>query len=96
VITGVEAADMGLALVAVPRPEVLPRAQAYARQLAEECAPSSLRTVKRQVWEAMSSSLLESDRLATELMSQMIGAPDFAEGLAALAERRPPRFRGNR
>jgi enoyl-CoA hydratase/carnithine racemase len=33
-----------------------------------------------------------SARRSVDLMHEMLGSPDFKEGIAALREKRPPRF----
>src|SRR5262249_42856416 len=58
--TGAEAAEMGLALKAVPKDEVLPTALAIARDIATYAAPSAAGLTKELVYRF----LLESDRQA--------------------------------
>lgn len=65
---------------------------AYARTIASEISPSSLETIKRQLWDDESRSLDASIADAYELLDRMIGEPDFAEGSRALQEKRKPRF----
>ena len=91
--TGEEAAKWGLALEALPATEVLPAALAYADLLAEQMSPASLAATKRQIYDDIVSSdagmaVVRSLRLTDEMM----GGADFREGVAALRERRPPRF----
>jgi enoyl-CoA hydratase/carnithine racemase len=63
---------------------------AYARTLASEVALSSLRAIKRQLWSTM--SLDDAWRDANERMVEMVASAEFAEGVAAFQEKRPPRF----
>ncbi len=78
--------------------QVLPREQfaaavgAYAHQLAA-VSPAAATTTKRQLW----ADLLHADpRVAVEQSKELIGlhmkSPDYAEGVAALKEKRSPRF----
>lgn len=64
----------------------------FARTMATENAPSSLRALKAQLWADQLESLESSIARATDLLEAKVGAPDFNEGVAALTERRPPRF----
>ncbi|HEX6785952.1 MAG TPA: hypothetical protein VF076_02050, partial [Acidimicrobiales bacterium] len=71
----------------------LAAASAAARQLATTVSPASVAATKRQLYE----DLLHSDvGAAVEeskwLMDQMMGGADYREGVAALWERRPPKF----
>lgn len=64
----------------------------YARTIASEISPSSLATIKRQLWDDESRSLDASISHAYALLNQMVGEPDFVEGSRALQERRKPTF----
>ena len=92
VITGREAAAIGLANESVEGGETLAVATAYAHRLASGAAPSSLRTAKRQLWTDLAGTLARADSEALRLLDDMVGSDDFTEGVAALVERRPPRF----
>jgi enoyl-CoA hydratase/carnithine racemase len=76
----------------VPREELAGRVAAYATLLAE-ASPDSVTTAKRQLW----GDLLHDDPRAAverskELIGQMMQRPDYTEGVAAMRERRTPRF----
>ena len=51
IVTGAEAAQLGLVNEAVPTERVLPRAWEIARDIAENCAPVSVALTKRMIWE---------------------------------------------
>ena len=89
---GREAARMGLALDALPAPEVLPRALALAEQIATS-APLVVRALKHRL--GVDHSAL-NEALEIEAMGQAdsYASADFAEGLASITARRPPVFRG--
>jgi enoyl-CoA hydratase/carnithine racemase len=88
-----EAKALGLVTEVFPPDELVPAAVAYARTLATERSPAAMRVIKRQLLADMHRPLTESAADAVALMDQMVGEPDFREGAAALAEKRPPRFR---
>ncbi|GAA0356600.1 enoyl-CoA hydratase [Microbispora corallina] len=92
VFSGAEAYAMGLAVRAVPGERLLEEALAYAGELARECSPTSMSIIKRQVWGDWETGLDESRDRAVRLMAESFGRPDFAEGVGAFLERRPPRF----
>jgi enoyl-CoA hydratase/carnithine racemase len=92
VVLAEEALQLGLVNRVYPAEELLPATLEYASTMATEMAPSSLRVIKAQLYEDLIGSLDWSARRSVELMDEMIGSPDFLEGVAALRERRPPRF----
>lgn len=92
VVLAEEAASMGLVNRVLPPDELLPETLAYARRVASEISPASLAVMKRQLWTDVLGDLDTSVRAAVEHLHRMVGEPDFAEGVAAHQERRPPRF----
>jgi enoyl-CoA hydratase/carnithine racemase len=92
VLLGEEAERLGLVNRALPRETVLDEALAYARDLAANCAPSSMAAMKRQVYADLERPLTEAVDEANALMVESLQAPDFVEGVASFVERRPPRF----
>jgi enoyl-CoA hydratase/carnithine racemase len=93
VVLGVEAVELGLVHRALPPEELLPEAQAYARDIAEHCSPIAVATAKAQVYRdwtrALYDSRLESRRLVGELKKV---SSDFREGVQSFVEKRPARF----
>ncbi|WP_460304647.1 enoyl-CoA hydratase-related protein [Actinocorallia aurea] len=87
-----EAHALGVVNRVVEPEELLPAAIGYARDLADNCAPSSLATIKRQVYGHL--DLVEPDALAEtlELMDATFGGADLAEALRARTEKRKPVF----
>jgi enoyl-CoA hydratase/carnithine racemase len=92
-VTGKRAEEIGLVNAAVPAAEL----DAYVMRIATVLAsrsPSGARTLKRLVYRGLETSLhdgLEQERLA---LRDILVSPDYAEGLAAFAEKRQPRFTG--
>lgn len=92
VVLADEALTMGLVNRVLPAGEVLAAATAYAHDLANNVASRSLVETKRAVALDLFRDLGTSAAEATDLLNEMMGEPDFAEGAAALNEKRPPRF----
>ncbi|MEO8559869.1 MAG: enoyl-CoA hydratase-related protein [Rhodospirillales bacterium] len=88
-----EARDLGIVNRVVPDGELPAASLALARELAA-MAPKALAATKRLVWNGVASSveacLPEEARTVTELS----GTADAREGLAAVIERRAPKFTG--
>jgi len=92
VFTGADAAGWGLALEALPRDEVVDRARSYAGELARDVAPSSLRVTRRQLFGDLHDDVACSVDEANRLLDEMMGEPDYAEGVAAFRDKRPPNW----
>jgi enoyl-CoA hydratase/carnithine racemase len=92
VVLAEEAEAMGLVNRVLPAGELLPFTLDYARRLATEISPWSLRAMKRQLYEDALGDLHGAASTAEKLMKEAFGLADFKEGAAALAEKRPPRF----
>ncbi|HWT10742.1 MAG TPA: enoyl-CoA hydratase/isomerase family protein [Roseomonas sp.] len=92
-ITGEDAHRIGLADVLVPQAEVLTAAQALAREIAVS-SPAAVQGVRA----SMRRGIAEAFEAATERefmqQSWQRQMDDFAEGRAAMAERREPSFKG--
>lgn len=91
--SGAEASAMGLVNRAVPGDQVLALAREWADRLVER-APRSLAAAKRLIGPAADrtrADVLEAERAA---LDEIFGTEDWAEGIAAHREGRPPRYSG--
>ncbi len=87
-----EAKALGLVSRVCDPETVVSEAQAYAGDLAANCSPRSMAAMRQQVYGDLSRDFDESMTRAVALMQEFTGNPDFAEGVASFAERRPPKF----
>lgn len=89
-----EAHRIGLVSRVCDADTVLDEARAYASLLATGSSPRSMAAIRRQVWGDLSRGYTEANEVWLEAMVRLNRPdnPDFAEGVAALVERRNPRF----
>jgi enoyl-CoA hydratase/carnithine racemase len=93
VVKAEEALAMGLVSRVVPDAELLPAAQALARDVAENTAPVAVALTKQLVWRFLS----EPDPAAAERLDGVVFAwttqsPDAREGIRSFLDKRPPRW----
>lgn len=89
-----EAQRMGLVSRVVPPEALMDTTMEYARMLADEVSPRSLRVMKRQIWDAQFRTLGEDVAVSMAEMALGFRSEDFKEGVAYFVERRPPAFTG--
>jgi enoyl-CoA hydratase/carnithine racemase len=94
IVTGAETADWGLWNgVEADGAATLEMAQGYGRLLAETTGPNAVTVTKRQIV----ADLLRHDPAASvadslRLLDAAMATAEYREGVAALTEKRPPRF----
>ena len=91
-VGGEEAYRVGLANYLVAADELLPFCRQYIANLAAACSPTSIRIMKRQVYEELHRGLGEAEHEAQRLMVESFSRPDFKEGVQSFVEKRPPKF----
>lgn len=93
IVTGAEAADVGLVNYAVPADQVLPKAQELAREIAT-AAPLAVRWTKQSIYRHADWDPVSAARFEAHVQSRTFETEDHREGVKALLEKRPPNFVG--
>ena len=93
-IDAAEAQRIGLANAVFPQDVFQAKVREYARDLAANVSPRSLRVMKRQVYEGMFQTLAEAFELSEREMLASLQCEDFKEGVAHFIEKRPAAFTG--
>ncbi|MDB5772922.1 MAG: Enoyl-CoA hydratase [Burkholderia sp.] len=93
-VSAAEALQMGLVNRLVKPDALIEEARAYARDLAENVSPRSIRVMKRQLWETPYQTLGEAVADANQEMFLSIQSADFREGVQHFIEKRPAAFTG--
>ncbi|WP_052665774.1 enoyl-CoA hydratase/isomerase family protein [Nitriliruptor alkaliphilus] len=92
-LTAAEAAELGLVTRVVPDGELESHVAELASQLAA-AAPLALAATKRLVLAGASASVHQQLPEEARIVAELSGTHDAREGLAAVLERRTPRFEG--
>jgi len=90
-ITAEAALAMNLVNEVVPAEELDARALALAQLIASRSG-TALAAIKRLVYQGVELPLAAALRVERAALPEILGGADYAEGLAAFAEKRPPRF----
>jgi enoyl-CoA hydratase/carnithine racemase len=94
VITAAEALQMRLVNRVIPAADFASEVAAYARMLAHEVSPRSLREMKREIWAAQFQTLGDAIDSANADMAPSFKSEDFKEGVAHFVEKRQAKFTG--
>jgi enoyl-CoA hydratase/carnithine racemase len=94
IVTVADTAEWGLWNQVLPDgPSALAAAQEYGRMLAATTGPEAVRVTKSQIYRDLTrpevAGALEESK---HLLDQAMGTAEYREGVAALREKRPPRF----
>ncbi|MBQ91409.1 MAG: enoyl-CoA hydratase-related protein [Acidimicrobiales bacterium] len=92
VVLAEEALDLGLVNGVVPGDDLLPHVHGWIDEFLGPVARSSLAAAKRQTYTDLHRDAASAIGEAVELLDVHTAGPDYAEGVAALTERRPPHF----
>jgi enoyl-CoA hydratase/carnithine racemase len=92
-VTGAEAAELGLAHCAVSPDEVTSEASRRAREIAA-CAPIAVRLMKRSLYRGLGWDLRAAAEAEAWAQSATLQTRDVSEGIRALLEKREPDFEG--
>lgn len=91
-LSGQEAAGIGLVSEAAPADEVVGIAMTIARDIATNVAPVSAALSKQLLWSGLTSGLDEMIRVEGAIIADMATSPDATEGVRAFFERREPKW----
>lgn len=91
-LSGAEAAELGLVSRAVPAEEVLPAAMEIARDIAQNTAPVSVALAKRMMWEGLNAGVDEMIAAEGRIINKLASSPDSVEGVRAFFEKRTPQW----
>jgi 2-(1,2-epoxy-1,2-dihydrophenyl)acetyl-CoA isomerase len=92
-LTAAQACDLGVVTEVVPDSLLAARVGELAAELAAS-APLALAATKRLVWGGVGAGVHERLPEEARTVSELSGTADAREGLAAVIERRPPKFSG--
>ncbi len=93
-VKGDEAVSMGLAELLVPHAQVRIRAHALAREIADS-APLAVQSIRATLRAGLAEEIARITEHELAEQSRLRTSDDFREGIAAMAERRTPEFKGH-
>jgi enoyl-CoA hydratase/carnithine racemase len=87
-----EAQQLGLVNRVVEPEQLMEAAREYALDLAANCSPHSMATIKRQLWSHLDQPLQPALQESLRLMEESLHGDDLREGVASYLEQRAPKF----
>ncbi|MDC1388221.1 enoyl-CoA hydratase [Acidimicrobiales bacterium] len=87
-----EAAQLGVVNQTVPADELMDTVMAYARDMADNVASTSMAVIKHQVWSHYEQTMADSLQDTNGLMARSLRRADFKEGVASFVDKRAPKF----
>lgn len=88
-----EALSLGLVNGVLPGETLLTEVRRIAAELIATISPGALASTRAQIYADLHRSVADSVLDSEARLERMMKEPDFAEGVAALVEKRPPRWR---
>lgn len=92
-ITGEEAATLGLVNYAVDREAVMDKALALAGEIAQS-APAAVQMIKRSIYEGLDWNPVRAAAMEAQNQARTFEMEDAKEGISAVLEKRTPNFTG--
>jgi enoyl-CoA hydratase/carnithine racemase len=92
VVLAEEAASIGLVNRVLPGDDLLATTMDYATTMARDISPASLAAAKSQLYADLHGDVGNAVAVSEQLLDEMVRGPDYAEGVRAWSERRPPNF----
>jgi enoyl-CoA hydratase/carnithine racemase len=93
IFTPEEALEAGLVRAVLPADELLPRAYALAREIADNTAPVSVALARRLLWTGLGlSHPMDAHRADSRAMFARGQSADAVEGVTSFLEKRPAEF----
>ena len=92
VILAEEAERVGLVNRVIEPDRLMGHVADYAADLASNCSPAAMRTIKKQVYDGFELGLDAAVKSSLRLMEASLRTNDFKEAMTAMAEKRAPRF----
>ena len=92
VVLAEEAKEMGMVNKVFPADKLLEETLAYANDMADNVASTSMRTIKQQVMAGWEWDLATSNDDTHQRMQHSLRQPDFREGVQSYLDKRSPDF----
>lgn len=92
IVLAEEAQEMGLVNKVFPADRLLEETMAYANDIADNVASTSIRSIKQQIMAGWEWDLATSNTDTHERMQHSLRQADFKEGVQSFLDKRPPEF----